>query len=237
MYCKRDHDFKELNGFSVSWGTLEKKTCIDSYHNILLPQGQDHISRRWMSVSHPARQHPPRPSAVKVQVSHDSTLQSVIKYWYSAFYATDLNFLDTVSHRDRSHTHQWVWLNVQSPLFTLLLLCEADAAPSHNTVLQWAPCIHTQLRWCHTITEHKVCFQCEKKQSHIGGGAHLHVRDLWGEPHSPAPAPDWRPCHPAEQIVYRSHLWREDRFPQKSTSWRVGSDASLFPVGQTASEE
>lgn len=53
-----------------------------------------------------------------------------------------LNFLDTVTHWDSSDAHQWVRLYAERPLLTLLLLCVADAAPSNDTVLQWASCKH-----------------------------------------------------------------------------------------------
>lgn len=143
-----------------------------------------------------------------------------------------LNFLDTVTHWDSSDTHQWVRLYTERPLLTLLLLCVADAAPSNDTVLQWASCKHKD-----TVKPKPVRSEFKNVQPYIYKNKHLHAQVLWAAPHNPAPAPDWHLCRLAGQRVSQSHLWREDRFLQKMRSWRVGSAASLFLADQTASNK
>lgn len=137
------------------------KYCVDKwnngkewwwlYHNILWQREQDHIFLRWMSVSHPARQRPPRPSVAAVGVNKCGfCLRIVIAVQWNEniqpfcicqiTLKIYLYFLDAVSDWDRSNTHQWVWLYTESPLLTFLLLCMANTAPTHNTVLQRTSC-------------------------------------------------------------------------------------------------
>lgn len=146
-----------------------------------------------------------------------------------------LNLFHTVTHWDSSYAHQRVRFYTESPLLTFLLLCMTDAAPTHNTVLQWASCTHVQVQWSQTAG--LLWIWNNNNHTQTDSGKHLRVQDLWGVLHNPAPAPDWHPYRLPELRVYLSHLWREGHFHQKLTSWRVGSAVSLFLGGQTAPKD
>lgn len=165
---------------------------------------------------------------VLVVFKSDGTLILLTVCNYTSW-MTYLDFLDTVTHWHRSDTHQRVRLYIESPLLTFLLLCMANTAPSHDTVLQGASCTQSRCKRSRLMSFEYTTEQC--------GCKHLHVQDLWAAPHNPAPAAGWRPCRLAERPVYPSHLWREGRFLQKKRSWRVGNAASLFLVYQTASKQ
>lgn len=99
----------------------------------------------------------------------------------SVINVTYLNFLDAVAQWGCSNTHQWVRLDTESPLFTLLLLCMADAAPSHNAVLQWASCNTHRLS---DVTQSlPVPSPCTHQQAHVSGAVSTFMPKTFEERH------------------------------------------------------
>ena len=199
---------------------------MDSYHNILSLQGWDHISRRWRSVLHPARQRPPRPSVEKEQwlyyrVWSNTDIMQFIKL--TLIFSIQSRIETALTHTRGSD----LMLRAHCSHF----FCSAWLMQHHRTTLSSSELpAHKFDDVTHNHTE-SVTLKLKVTVKH------LHVRGLWAEPHNPAPAPDWRPCRLEGQIIYLWHLWRGDRSPRKQKSWRVGSAVSLSLDDQTASEE
>lgn len=113
---------------------------------------------------------------------------------HSLFYITwitYLNFFNTVMEWGCANAHQWVWLYIESPLLAFLLLCVANTAPPHNTVLQRTSCtkrsseVTASLLWMEQLTNHTPIWVSTFmpkafEQCHIIQPQHLtHIDVIW----------------------------------------------------------